>query len=137
LERCLASGGQGVSGRRARLHALPPAELLAGLTAQSAAQPAVTLAFAELLAGGAGQELYLRPASSYGFGGGEGAAPTAASEGGGGETTWADVVERARCRGETAIGVLLQGRSELALPADARVRLGPSDRVVVLAEDFC
>jgi ion channel POLLUX/CASTOR len=94
-------------------------EIISLVVAQLSEEPRLEAVFAELL-GDTGSEIYLRPAPSY-------VVP-------GTEVTWATVVAGARARGETPLG-FRTGTDVVVNPDKSRtLRLGPDDRVVVLAE---
>lgn len=56
----------------------------------------------------------------------------------GASITFAELSERARARGEIAIGVSRSGESRPILnpPKDLRLQLGPDDKVVIVGEGF-
>ena len=75
--------------------------------------------------GTVGREILLSPASQY-------AAPTEEP------LSFATLSERARARGEIAIGVFLDGEASPTLnpPKDLQLRLGAGDKVVIVGEGF-
>ncbi|GAB4818940.1 hypothetical protein N2152v2_005986 [Parachlorella kessleri] len=101
---------------------LQPNELASGMLLQVANEPGLAPALSELIDNSIGQEIYLRRPERYSLDSGHSA-------------TFAEVVELARLRGETALGYVTgDGSLALAPEAMSRHHFTKSSRVVVMAE---
>ncbi len=100
-----------------------PTDFAAGILVQFALQPQLKSVYSELLAP-LGREIILSPAAHY-----AGADET---------LSFAALGERARARGEVAIGFHRAGepRPVLNPPKDLRLKLGPEDRLVIIGDGF-